>query len=158
MQVQFLSLKGKGKSHNHFYFLQRAFCEFCKDRIWGLGRQGFKCTQCKLLVHKKCHKLQKVQCNADLDTSTDTLASHDSSTLPRGGTNGRMAVDYTADVSGLWGCFVNCSPYHIYLFTFQLFPFVMFHTHHIPRCPLPCFFFVLLLTDWFVSPICFDML
>ncbi|XP_037794360.1 uncharacterized protein LOC119589841 isoform X2 [Penaeus monodon] len=81
-------------------FNRRAFCEFCKDRIWGLGRQGFKCTQCKLLVHKKCHKLQKVQCNADLDTSTDTLASHDSSTLPRGGTNGRMAVDYTADVSG----------------------------------------------------------
>ncbi|XP_042876799.1 filaggrin-like isoform X1 [Penaeus japonicus] len=80
-------------------FNRRAFCEFCKDRIWGLGRQGFKCTQCKLLVHKKCHKLQKVQCNADLDTSTDTLASHDSSTLPRGGTNGRMAVDYTADVS-----------------------------------------------------------
>ncbi|XP_071525049.1 atypical protein kinase C isoform X3 [Panulirus ornatus] len=81
-------------------FNRRAFCEFCKDRIWGLGRQGFKCTQCKLLVHKKCHKLQKVPCNADLDTSTDTLASHDSSTLPRPGTNGRMAMqEFAGEIS-----------------------------------------------------------
>ncbi|XP_069952438.1 atypical protein kinase C isoform X1 [Cherax quadricarinatus] len=81
-------------------FNRRAFCEFCKDRIWGLGRQGFKCTQCKLLVHKKCHKLQKVPCNADLDTSTDTLASHDSSTLTRPGTNGRLAIqDFAGEIS-----------------------------------------------------------
>ena len=42
---------------------QRAFCAFCHDRIWGLGRQGFKCTQCKLLIHKKCHKLIRVACD-----------------------------------------------------------------------------------------------
>ena len=44
-------------------FFQRAFCAFCRDRIWGLGRQGFKCTTCKLLIHKKCHKLIRVQCD-----------------------------------------------------------------------------------------------
>lgn len=44
------------------YVLQRAFCAFCHDRIWGLGRQGFKCIQCKLLVHKKCHKLVQMPC------------------------------------------------------------------------------------------------
>lgn len=43
--------------------LQRAFCAFCQDRIWGLGRQGFKCIQCKLLVHKKCHKLVQKPCS-----------------------------------------------------------------------------------------------
>lgn len=43
-------------------FNRRAFCAFCHDRIWGLGRQGFKCTQCKLLVHKKCHKLGSKAC------------------------------------------------------------------------------------------------
>jgi hypothetical protein len=43
---------------------QRAFCSFCHDRIWGLGRQGFKCTQCKLLIHKKCHKLIRIGCDA----------------------------------------------------------------------------------------------
>jgi len=45
-------------------FNRRAFCAFCNDRIWGLGRQGFKCTQCKLLIHKKCHKLIRVNCDA----------------------------------------------------------------------------------------------
>lgn len=44
------------------FLLQRAFCAFCHDRIWGLGRQGFKCIQCKLLVHKKCHKLVQMPC------------------------------------------------------------------------------------------------
>jgi len=44
-------------------FNRRAFCAFCGDRIWGLGRQGFKCTQCKLLIHKKCHKLIRVPCD-----------------------------------------------------------------------------------------------
>ncbi|CAB0006469.1 unnamed protein product [Nesidiocoris tenuis] len=44
-------------------FNRRAFCAFCQDRIWGLGRQGFKCIQCKLLVHKKCHKLVVKPCS-----------------------------------------------------------------------------------------------
>ncbi|CAG9788565.1 unnamed protein product [Diatraea saccharalis] len=44
-------------------FNRRAFCAFCQDRIWGLGRQGFKCIQCKLLVHKKCHKLVQKPCS-----------------------------------------------------------------------------------------------
>ncbi|XP_046406846.1 atypical protein kinase C isoform X2 [Ischnura elegans] len=44
-------------------FNRRAFCAFCQDRIWGLGRQGFKCVQCKLLVHKKCHKLVQRPCS-----------------------------------------------------------------------------------------------
>uniref|UniRef100_A0A8C5B4Y6 Protein kinase C n=1 Tax=Gadus morhua TaxID=8049 RepID=A0A8C5B4Y6_GADMO len=38
-------------------FNRRAHCAICTDRIWGLGRQGYKCINCKLLVHKKCHKL-----------------------------------------------------------------------------------------------------
>ncbi|XP_012282718.1 atypical protein kinase C isoform X3 [Orussus abietinus] len=43
-------------------FNRRAFCAYCQDRIWGLGRQGFKCIQCKLLVHKKCHKVVRKPC------------------------------------------------------------------------------------------------
>ena len=43
-------------------FSRKAFCAFCQDRIWGLGRQGFKCVNCKLMVHKKCHKLFKHHC------------------------------------------------------------------------------------------------
>lgn len=43
-------------------FNRNAFCAYCQDRIWGLGRQGFKCTQCKLLVHKRCHNLGSKAC------------------------------------------------------------------------------------------------
>ena len=39
-----------------------AVCAFCGDRIWGLGRQGFQCINCKLMIHKKCHKLIKISC------------------------------------------------------------------------------------------------
>lgn len=46
-------------------YLQRAFCAYCNDRIWGLGRQGFKCIQCKLLVHKKCHKAVHKPCTTE---------------------------------------------------------------------------------------------
>lgn len=42
--------------------MQRAHCAICTDRIWGLGRQGYKCINCKLLVHKKCHKLVTIEC------------------------------------------------------------------------------------------------
>ncbi|KAK2157935.1 hypothetical protein LSH36_181g04049 [Paralvinella palmiformis] len=45
-------------------FSRKAYCSFCTDRIWGLGRQGYKCINCKLLVHKKCHKLIKLTCGA----------------------------------------------------------------------------------------------
>ncbi|XP_057335472.1 atypical protein kinase C-like [Microplitis mediator] len=45
-------------------FNRREFCALCQDRIWGLGRQGFKCIQCKLLVHKKCHKDLRKPCSS----------------------------------------------------------------------------------------------
>ncbi|XP_072175077.1 protein kinase C iota type-like [Diadema setosum] len=44
-------------------FSRRALCAYCSDRIWGLGRQGYKCVDCKLLVHKKCHRLVKLSCS-----------------------------------------------------------------------------------------------
>lgn len=44
---------------------QRAFCAYCSDRIWGLGRQGYKCVDCKLHVHKKCHKRIKLTCGTN---------------------------------------------------------------------------------------------
>nr|XP_014344177.1 PREDICTED: protein kinase C zeta type [Latimeria chalumnae] len=43
-------------------FNRRAYCGHCSERIWGLGRQGYKCINCKLLVHKRCHKLVPLTC------------------------------------------------------------------------------------------------
>jgi hypothetical protein len=38
---------------------------FGKEPTFALvSPQGFKCTQCKLLIHKKCHKLIRVGCDA----------------------------------------------------------------------------------------------
>ncbi|KAK2175595.1 hypothetical protein NP493_720g01025 [Ridgeia piscesae] len=51
-------------------FSREAFCAFCSDRIWGLGRQGYKCINCKLLVHKRCHRLIKLTCGAAVEPVT----------------------------------------------------------------------------------------
>lgn len=64
-----------------WFSFQRAFCAYCNDRIWGLGRQGFKCTQCKLLVHKKCHKLVRLVCTND---ASATLLSGSSTSSHQG--------------------------------------------------------------------------
>lgn len=44
-------------------FARTAMCRVCQDRIWGLGRQGYKCLACKIMVHKRCHKYILSSCN-----------------------------------------------------------------------------------------------
>ncbi|EHB05738.1 Protein kinase C iota type [Heterocephalus glaber] len=43
-------------------FSMQAHCAVCTYHVGGLGRQVYKCTNCKLLVHKKCHKLVTIEC------------------------------------------------------------------------------------------------
>ncbi|KAL3973860.1 tensin [Sarotherodon galilaeus] len=43
-------------------FNRKAYCAHCSERIWGLGSQGYKCINCKLLVHKRCHRLIPQTC------------------------------------------------------------------------------------------------
>nr|XP_033777917.1 protein kinase C zeta type isoform X3 [Geotrypetes seraphini] len=49
-------------------FNRRAYCGQCSERIWGLGRQGYKCINCKLLVHKRCHILVPLTCRRHMDS------------------------------------------------------------------------------------------
>lgn len=42
--------------------MQRAYCGRCSERIWGLAGQGYRCINCKLLVHKRCHVLVPLTC------------------------------------------------------------------------------------------------
>ncbi|XP_070560294.1 protein kinase C iota type-like [Ptychodera flava] len=63
-------------------FSRRATCHYCSDRIWGLGRQGYKCIECKLLVHKKCHKLVKVKCGDVLESSKGAHNGGSCNSLP----------------------------------------------------------------------------
>ena len=44
-------------------FARTALCKVCQDRIWGLGRQGYKCLECKIMVHKRCHKFILSHCS-----------------------------------------------------------------------------------------------
>lgn len=59
--------KTKYKIYGHIYEPKRLktdTCAYCQDKIWGLGSGGFKCINCKLMVHKKCHKLCKLVCGS----------------------------------------------------------------------------------------------
>ncbi|XP_059808170.1 protein kinase C zeta type isoform X1 [Hypanus sabinus] len=48
-------------------FNRKAYCGYCSERIWGLSRQGYKCINCKLLVHKRCHRLVPLICQRHMD-------------------------------------------------------------------------------------------
>lgn len=41
---------------------QRTECTICHDYMWGLGRSGFRCVDCGMCVHKKCHRLVRRPC------------------------------------------------------------------------------------------------
>ena len=55
--------------------LNTAYCIICNDHIWGLGRQGFRCTQCKIIVHKRCVKFVRQICEGPSQASRTDGAS-----------------------------------------------------------------------------------
>ncbi|CAH0753270.1 unnamed protein product [Bemisia tabaci] len=63
-------------------FNKGALCAYCHDRIWGLGRQGFKCLECKLMIHKKCHKLIERPCTHEDAEVNDKPEDANSDSIP----------------------------------------------------------------------------
>ncbi|XP_065061146.1 protein kinase C iota type-like [Rhopilema esculentum] len=67
--------------YNGHSFVTRRFgkfanCEICQDMIWGLGRQGARCLNCKIMVHKKCHRLVSVDCSTILSSMATSAAQN----------------------------------------------------------------------------------
>ncbi|XP_026537387.1 protein kinase C zeta type isoform X4 [Notechis scutatus] len=74
-------------------FNRRAYCGQCSERIWGLGRQGYKCINCKLLVHKRCHVLVPLTCKRHMEPQLDD--KNDEADVPTEETDGISYISST---------------------------------------------------------------
>ncbi|GLV42875.1 Protein kinase C delta [Carabus blaptoides fortunei] len=55
------------------FFRQPTFCAFCKDFLWGFGKQGYQCQSCQTAVHKKCHDKLLGKCPGSGRDSESTI-------------------------------------------------------------------------------------
>uniref|UniRef100_A0A5F9C5L8 protein kinase C n=1 Tax=Oryctolagus cuniculus TaxID=9986 RepID=A0A5F9C5L8_RABIT len=55
------------------FFRQPTFCSVCKEFVWGLNKQGYKCRQCNAAIHKKCIDKIIGRCTGTAANSRDTI-------------------------------------------------------------------------------------
>ncbi|XP_069499657.1 protein kinase C delta type isoform X2 [Ambystoma mexicanum] len=55
------------------FFRQPTFCSVCKEFVWGLNKQGYKCRQCNAAIHKKCIDKIIGRCTGSATNSRDTV-------------------------------------------------------------------------------------
>ncbi|XP_058148603.1 protein kinase C delta type isoform X3 [Dasypus novemcinctus] len=55
------------------FFGQPTFCSVCKEFVWGLNKQGYKCRQCNAAIHKKCIDKIIGRCTGTAADSRDTM-------------------------------------------------------------------------------------
>ncbi|XP_050072841.1 putative protein kinase C delta type homolog isoform X3 [Anopheles maculipalpis] len=55
------------------FFRQPTFCAFCKEFLWGFGKQGYQCKTCQTAVHKKCHDKLLGTCSESSFNSESTI-------------------------------------------------------------------------------------
>ncbi|XP_051752315.1 protein kinase C, delta a [Ctenopharyngodon idella] len=55
------------------FFRQPTFCSVCRDFVWGLNKQGYKCRQCNAAIHKKCIDKIIGRCTGTATNSRDTM-------------------------------------------------------------------------------------
>ncbi|KAF3856423.1 hypothetical protein F7725_017146 [Dissostichus mawsoni] len=74
------------------FFRQPTFCSVCREFVWGLNKQGYKCRQCNAAIHKKCIDKIIGRCTGTAANSRDTLV-HDVSRLSRQFQKERFKID-----------------------------------------------------------------
>ncbi|XP_047439653.1 protein kinase C delta type-like [Mugil cephalus] len=55
------------------FFGQPTFCSVCREFLWGLNKQGYKCRQCNAAIHKKCIEKIIGRCTGTAANSRDTM-------------------------------------------------------------------------------------
>ncbi|XP_058844243.1 protein kinase C delta type-like isoform X5 [Acipenser ruthenus] len=55
------------------FFSQPTFCSVCREFVWGLNKQGYKCRQCNAAIHKKCIEKIIGRCTGTAANSRDTM-------------------------------------------------------------------------------------
>ncbi|CAH2075105.1 unnamed protein product, partial [Iphiclides podalirius] len=55
------------------FFRQPTFCAFCKEFLWGFGKQGYRCVVCQTAVHKRCHSKLLGKCPGSCACSEATV-------------------------------------------------------------------------------------
>ncbi|KAA0707789.1 Protein kinase C delta type [Triplophysa tibetana] len=55
------------------FFKQPTFCSVCREFVWGLNKQGYKCRQCNAAIHKKCIDMIIGRCTGTAANSRETM-------------------------------------------------------------------------------------
>uniref|UniRef100_A0A669F2Q4 Protein kinase C n=1 Tax=Oreochromis niloticus TaxID=8128 RepID=A0A669F2Q4_ORENI len=55
------------------FFHQPTFCSVCRDFLWGLNKQGYKCKQCNAAIHRKCSEKIIGKCTRTATNSRETM-------------------------------------------------------------------------------------